>query len=71
MKLRHVLHRSCAVTVALYSMLPAQTLPPTNSLRGPAVPRFSDLVAWDPLTDTPTAKRVRRDVFDGPTATVD
>ena len=52
-------------------MLPAQTLPPTNPLRGPAVPRFSDLVAWDPLTDTPTAKRVRRDVFDGPTATVD
>jgi hypothetical protein len=52
-------------------MLPAQTLPPTNPLRGPAVPRFSDVVAWDPLTVTPSAEGVRRDVFDSPTATVD
>jgi hypothetical protein len=52
-------------------MLPAQTLPPTNPLRGPAVPRFSDLVAWDLLTVTPTAEGVRRDVFDSPTDTAD
>jgi quercetin dioxygenase-like cupin family protein len=31
----------------------------------------SDLFAWDKLPVTPTAKGERRDVFDGPTTTVD
>ena len=52
-------------------MLPAQTPPPANPSRGPAAPLVSDVFAWDQLTVTPTAKGVRRDVFDGPTATVD
>lgn len=71
MKLRHFLHLFCAVTAALASMLPAQTPPPANPSRGPAAPLVSDVFAWDQLTVTPTAKGVRRDVFDGPTATVD
>ena len=52
-------------------MLPAQTPPPANPSRGPAAPLVSDVFAWDQLTVTPTAKGVRRDVFDGPTVTVD
>ena len=52
-------------------MLPAQTPPPANPSRGPAAPLVSNVFAWDKLTVTPTAKGVRRDVFDGPTATVD
>ena len=52
-------------------MLPAQTPPPANPSRGPSAPLVSNVVAWDQLTVTPTAKGVRRDVFDGPTATVD
>lgn len=52
-------------------MLPAQTPPPANPSRGPSAPLVSDVFAWDQLTVTPTAKGVRRDVFDGPTATVD
>ena len=71
MKLRHFLHLFCAVTAALASMLPAQTPPPANPSRGPAAPLVSDVFAWDQLTVTPTAKGVRRDVFDGSTATVD
>jgi len=71
MKLRHFLHLFRAVTAALASMLPAQTPPPANPSRGPAAPLVSNVFAWDQLTVTPTAKGVRRDVFDGPTATVD
>lgn len=71
MKLRYFLHLFCAVTAALASMLPAQTPPPADPSRGPAAPLVSDVFPWDQLTVTPTAKGVRRDVFDGPTATVD
>ena len=71
MKRRHFLHLLCPVTTALASVLPAQTPPPANPSRGPAAPLVSDVFAWGQLTVTPTAKGVRRAVFDGPTATVD
>ncbi len=48
------------------SMLPAQTPPPAASVN-----LVSGVFTWEKLTVTPTAKGVRRDVFDGPTATVD
>jgi XRE family transcriptional regulator, regulator of sulfur utilization len=57
-----------AVTLtALVPMLPAQSASPATSI--PSLP--STVYEWDQLPVTPTAKGVRRDVFDGPTATLD
>ena len=63
--------RSLPVTGACSSMLPAQTPPPDAHPPSPSANLVSAVFAWEKLTVTPTAKGVRRDVFDGPTATVD
>lgn len=52
---------------ALVPMLPAQTPAPA----APAPHLTSTVYEWDKLPVTPTPKGVRRDVFDGPTATLD
>ncbi len=53
------------VLLCLAPMLPAQT-PPAS------VPKLASAVYdWEKLTVTPTPKGVRRDVFDGPTTTLD
>lgn len=46
---------------------PAPSAPPT----APADRLISDLFDWEKLVVTPTPKGARRNVFDGPTATVD
>jgi quercetin dioxygenase-like cupin family protein len=53
------------VCATLAAMLPAQT-PPADS---PKLP--STVYDWEKLVIIPTAKGVRRDVFDGPTTTLD
>jgi mannose-6-phosphate isomerase-like protein (cupin superfamily) len=58
---------------ALSVAMSAQTPPPSSAAPAPApaAKLLSGLFEWDKLTATPTAKGFRRDVFDGPTATVD
>ena len=56
-------------SAVLCTMLPAQ--PPKSASPAPAAPLLSDVYDWDKLTVTPTPKGSRRNVFDGPTATVD
>jgi len=56
-----------AAFAALAPMLPAQTSTPTP----PAPMLTSTVYEWDKLTVIPTPKGVRRDVFDGPTTTLD
>jgi quercetin dioxygenase-like cupin family protein len=51
------------------SALPAQT--PTPPKSAPMTKLVSDLYSWEKLVVTPTQKGVRRDVLDGPTATLD
>ncbi len=51
-------------------LLPAQSTPVTPA-KPAAAPLVSALYEWEKLPVTPTAKGARRDVFDGPTATVD
>ncbi len=58
---------SFAAFAALATMLPAQTPTPTP----PPAKLTSAVYDWEKMTVTPTAKGVRRDVFDGPTATLD
>lgn len=55
------------VFAALTTMLPAQTSAPP----APAVPLSSAVFDWEKLPVMPNPKGVRRDVFDGPTATLD
>ena len=58
--------------LALCTALRAQT--PMNTPPKPATPPaplLSDLHDWEKLIAKPNAKGFRRDVFDGPTATVD
>lgn len=59
-----------ALVLLFAPLLPAQSAPPTPA--GPtAAPLISALYDWEKLPAKPTAKGARRDVFDGPTATVD
>lgn len=64
-----------AVTfAALASALFAQPPMPAKSAPAPAAPAaplLSDLHDWEQLTAKPNAKGARRDVFDGPTATLE
>ncbi len=53
------------VLLCLVPMLHAQTPP------APAPRLVSAVYDWEQMTVTPTPKGVRRDVFDGPTATLD
>ncbi|MCX6956819.1 MAG: cupin domain-containing protein [Verrucomicrobia bacterium] len=65
-------HLALAALFALSPMLPAQT--PKSTVPAPAAPAahlLSNLHDWEKLTVIPTPKGARRDVFDGPTATVD
>lgn len=59
--------------LALCTMLPAQTPIPTSP--PPPAPAAANLLSnvydWEKLVVTPNAKGARRNVFDGPTATVD
>ena len=61
--------------VALYLPAMAQPTPPTKSSETPSAAvsaaLASNLFSWDSLTVKPTAKGSRRDVFDGPTTTLD
>jgi mannose-6-phosphate isomerase-like protein (cupin superfamily) len=56
-----------AAFAALVLMLPAQTPEPAK----PAEKLKSTVYDWEKLTVTPTPKGARRDVFDGPTTTLD
>jgi quercetin dioxygenase-like cupin family protein len=56
-----------AAFAALAALLPAQT-PATPA---PAAKLASAVYDWEKLTVTPTPKGARRDVFDGPTTTLD
>ena len=53
-----------AAFAALTTMLPAETPSPAPKLT-------STVYEWEKLTVIPTPKGVRRDVFDGPTTTLD
>jgi mannose-6-phosphate isomerase-like protein (cupin superfamily) len=55
---------------ALCSILMAQPTWSNPPAAAPA-PLASDVYSWDSLTVTPTAKCMRRAVFDGPTTTLD
>ena len=60
--------------VALCTTVMAQPIAASStSITDPAsaMPLASNLFAWDTLPVTPTAKGVRRAVFDGPTTTLD
>lgn len=59
---------SLAAFAALAAMLPAQTpaTPPA-----PVAKLSSTVFDWEKLTVIPTPKGMRRDVFDGPTTTLD
>ncbi len=69
--------RPAFLFLALASVLAAQTpmTSPASKTQTPApapgVPLVSNLHVWENLPVTPNPKGVRRDVFDGPTATVD
>ena len=56
-----------AAFAALATMLPAQTPAPTP----PPAKLTSAVYDWEKLPVIPTPKGVRRDVFDGPTTTLD
>ena len=56
-----------AAFAALATMLPAQTSAPTP----PPAKLTSAVYDWEKLPVIPTPKGVRRDVFDGPTTTLD
>jgi mannose-6-phosphate isomerase-like protein (cupin superfamily) len=58
---------SLAACAALVTMLPAQTPAPTP----PPAKLSSAVYDWEKMKVTPTPKGVRRDVFDGPTTTLD
>ena len=58
-----------AASALLCPMLPAQA--PKPAAPTPATPLVSDVYDWEKLVVTPTPKGSRRNVFDGPTATVD
>ena len=58
-----------ALVAASSAMLSAQT--PDPAKKAPVTPLSSKVYDWEKLATTPTANGVRRDVFDGPTATVD
>ncbi len=58
---------SFAAFAALAIVLPAQTPAPA----APAPKLASAIFDWEKLTVIPTPKGVRRDVFDGPTTTLD
>lgn len=63
---------ACAALLALCPLLSAQeTKSPAPAKSAPAAPLVSGLFDWDKLVATPNAKGARRNVFDGPTATVD
>lgn len=57
-----------AACAALVTMLSAQTPAPSTK---PAGKLSSTVYDWTKLTVTPTPKGERRDLFDGPTATLD
>ena len=59
-----------ALVLLFAALLPAQSAPPTPA-RPTTAPLISALYDWEKLPAKPTAKGARRDVFDGPTATVD
>ena len=58
---------SLAAIAALATMLPAPTPAPTP----PPAKLTSAVYDWEKLTVIPTPKGARRDVFDGPTTTLD
>ena len=49
----------------------SSTMKPSSNPPAAPTPLNSNLFDWDSLTVTPTAKGARRDVFDGPTTTLD
>lgn len=57
----------CAALAAIVPMSSAQDKKPTP----PAEKLASAVYDWEKMTVTPTPKGARRDVFDGPTATLD
>ena len=57
-----------AAIAAFATMLPAQTPAPAPV---PPAKLASAVYDWEKMTVTPTAKGSRRDVFDGPTTTLD
>jgi len=66
MKNRLTLLLSAFVAPTLFAQAPAPAAPT------PPAPKLkSDLHDWDKLTVTPTPRGVKRDVFDGPTTTLD
>ncbi|HWA24262.1 MAG TPA: cupin domain-containing protein [Lacunisphaera sp.] len=56
-----------AAFAALATMLPAESTPPAK----PAENLTSAVYDWEKMKITPTPKGSRRDVFDGPTTTLD
>ncbi len=61
-----------SLVTALCGVLSAQSPgSPKKTPASPAKKLTSAVYDWEKLTPTPTANGVRRDVFDGPTATVD
>lgn len=52
-------------------LLAALTMPAADSSKAPAAKLSSKVYDWQALVPTPTANGVRRDVFDGPTTTLD
>ncbi len=63
-----------SLAVSLPFMLPAQNPPasrPASAIPATRAHLISALYDWEKLPVTPTPKGSRRDVFDGPTATVD
>lgn len=59
----------CSALAAPNSMTPKE--PDASVPPNPPAKLLSDLYSWEKMAVTPTAKGVRRAVFDGPTATVD
>ncbi len=52
-------------------LLTALAMPAADSPNAPAAKLSSKVYDWQKLVPTPTANGVRRDVFDGPTTTLD
>lgn len=62
----------CSMSSAQSPSSSTPTTPASAQANSPSdKPLASDLFDWEKLVVTPTAKGVRRAVFDGPTATVD
>lgn len=70
MKIAAALLTFAALFTAAQAQTPMNNTPPKPAA-APRAALLSDLHDWEKLAVIPTAKGVRRDVFDGPTATLD